>query len=626
MNERQVLRLFGIQEDTVRERLADVLSSDKLMVVLSIQDADAVLELSSTDEAALAWATGEVEQRLGAYLYSTDEKTLEQQAVARLSELGKTVAVAESCTGGLVASRLTNVPGCSAVFGTGVVSYSWDCKKQLLGVSSDTLETFGAVSAETAREMANGIRQQAGADIGIATTGEAGPQAAEDKPVGTVFVALADAKRTWVKELHLDSPQKDRAAIRREAAGYALDVLQRYLRAYPMVMAGGERHADYAERQRELSADSEKRRRFSWLPWRGSRKKRTLKITACLAALTVLVVGILTMYNRIVMPIKNRTLQEDLADLYWNNTADLTVDDDLGEQYPSGMTAQFRGLYDINEDIGGWVYIPETKVNYAVTLQANGYYNNHSFNNNYSVYGQPYFCENTERESLKNERVLAIWGNNTHDEQMFSSLLSYRRIAYLRENPIVVMNTLYTAARWEIFAVMVVDERERASEFEYIQREFEDDEAFMYYIRQLQRRSLFRSSTAVTAEDSVLLLVTNAEREYGFTGARLVIAARRIADEQAVSTYTINNDVKWPDAYAPYTTTHPTTSTTTVPSTTTSTSGVTSGGETTTQTTTSSTSSVTESTTVPSDGSTTKPSSDEDTSNMGRMNDDHLGN
>jgi sortase B len=342
-----------------------------------------------------------------------------------------------------------------------------------------------------------------------------------------------------------------------------------------------------------------------------------LKITACLAALAVLVVGILTMYNRIVMPIKNRTLQEDLADLYWNNTADLTVDDDLGEQYPSGMTAQFRGLYDINEDIGGWVYIPETKVNYAVTLQANDYYNNHSFNKNYSVYGQPYFCENTERESLKDERVLAIWGNNTHDEQMFSSLLSYRRIAYLRENPIVVMNTLYTAARWEIFAVMEVDERERASEFEYIQREFEDDEAFMYYIRQLQRRSLFRSSTAVTAEDSVLLLVTNAEREYGFTGARLVIAARRIADEQAVSTYTINNGVKWPDAYAPYTTTYPTTSTTTVPSTTTSTSGVTSGGETTTQTTTSSTSSVTESTTVPSDGSTTKPSSDEDTSNMG---------
>ena len=117
-----------------------------------------------------------------------------------------------------------------------------------------------AVSAETAREMADGVRRQAGADIGIAITGEAGPQAAEDKPVGTVFVALADAKRSWVKELHLDATAMDRAVVRRVAASYGLDLLRRYLQAYPTVMAGGERHTDYADRQR--NADEPQRRLF----------------------------------------------------------------------------------------------------------------------------------------------------------------------------------------------------------------------------------------------------------------------------------------------------------------------------------------------------------------------------
>lgn len=274
MNVRQTIRLFGVSEDTIRERLADVWSEDALSAVLSVNEEDAVLRLDAVDEHSLSAAVQAVTQRLGVFVYSEGDVSLEALAVALLTEHNKTVAAAESCTGGLLCSRLTGVPGCSQVFGTGIVSYSWDCKKQLLGVSADTLDTYGAVSAETAREMADGVRRQSGADIGIAITGEAGPQAAENKLVGTVYIALADEKRSWVKELHLDAPSMDRAAIRRVAASYGLDLLRRYLQAYPTVMAGGERHTDYAKRQRKSDVSQEKGVCLQQLlPWRGKRKR-----------------------------------------------------------------------------------------------------------------------------------------------------------------------------------------------------------------------------------------------------------------------------------------------------------------------------------------------------------------
>lgn len=563
MSEERIVRLFGIREETVRERLADIVSFDGLSVAFSSEDEDVCLRLTAQTDAVLQQAVNAIAERFGMYLYSTDDTSLEAKTVALLKEKRRTVAVAESCTGGMIASRLTAVPGCSAVFGTGIVSYSWDCKQTMLGVADETLNTCGAVSAETAREMADGVRRRAGADIGIATTGEAGPNAAEAVPVGTVFVALADAKRTWVKKLCLDANALDREGIRRAAASHALNLARRYLEAYPTVMAGGERHADYIERQRTAARSATDNGRLTMvLPWRGSRKSRWVKIIAWLSALTVLVLGVVLLYNHILTPTSNRELQDNLANLYWDNMSDLTADAVIDDRYPSGMVSQFRGLYDMNDDVAGWVRIPDTSINYPVTNYADGYYNNHNFNDQYSIYGQPYFYQEIEPSALSTARVLAVYGHNTRDEQMFSSLMSYRRIAYLRENPIVEMNTLYANARWEIFAVAVVNEQTRASEFEYMRTDFADEAAFESYVSGLRRRSLFRSNVTVSADDSLLLLVTNVEREYGFTGARLVVAARKMTQAESTLTYAVNGSMLWPSAYSKGTTTLETTNTT----------------------------------------------------------------
>ena len=152
--------------------------------------------------------------------------TVATRAVALLKEKGLTVATAESCTGGLIAAAITDVAGASRVFGTGVVSYSCDCKIKLLGVSAATLETQGAVSATTAAQMAEGVRRVGDAAVGVSVTGEAGPIAAENHPVGTVFIGLADEGGTVTEEHHFDG---DRAAVRRQASAAVLSLLIRRL-------------------------------------------------------------------------------------------------------------------------------------------------------------------------------------------------------------------------------------------------------------------------------------------------------------------------------------------------------------------------------------------------------------
>ena len=138
-------------------------------------------------------------------------KTLEQQVIAALKAHGLTLATAESCTGGLTAKRLTDVPGASAVFLGGVVSYTNGVKERVLGVPHGTLEAYSAVSDPTARAMAEGARRLTGADFALSVTGVAGPDPDErNNPVGRVFVGLATPTGTYCRHLELGRRQRAR--------------------------------------------------------------------------------------------------------------------------------------------------------------------------------------------------------------------------------------------------------------------------------------------------------------------------------------------------------------------------------------------------------------------------------
>ena len=161
---------------------------------------------------------------VGEFIYGIDVDSMENALVQKLREKGMTVACAESCTGGLIAKRITDLAGCSDVFLGGCVTYAVDAKVKLIGVSRETVEKYGVVSAETAREMARGVRLALGADVGIATTGIAGPGGGTpEQPVGTVYIAVSTSAGEKAKLLTL-SPKRSREFIRICAATNAMSL------------------------------------------------------------------------------------------------------------------------------------------------------------------------------------------------------------------------------------------------------------------------------------------------------------------------------------------------------------------------------------------------------------------
>ncbi len=179
-------------------------------------------------EALLAELGDKIELTLGDHVYSTKGESLEEVVGMYLVMRQKTVAVAESCTGGLLAERLTRVPGSSSYFLGGAVCYTNEMKRRWAGVPAELIETHGAVSKPVAQVLAEGVRVRAGASIGVGITGIAGPTGGTDaKPVGLVFIALADERGTQVREFHFPGT-RDR--IRLWASQMALEMVRRRIR------------------------------------------------------------------------------------------------------------------------------------------------------------------------------------------------------------------------------------------------------------------------------------------------------------------------------------------------------------------------------------------------------------
>lgn len=173
-------------------------------------------------------AVREVRQVLGGVVYGVDVDSLEQVVVQEMTARGLTLATAESCTGGLMGKRITDVPGASACYLGGVVSYQNEVKENLLGVRHETLITKGAVSEDTACQMAEGVRKALGADIGISTTGVAGPGGGTpEKPVGLIYVGISTKDKTWV--VRILRPRQSRESLRRLASSTAFDLVRRHL-------------------------------------------------------------------------------------------------------------------------------------------------------------------------------------------------------------------------------------------------------------------------------------------------------------------------------------------------------------------------------------------------------------
>ncbi len=230
----KTIKLFGLAEALVDDALSDIAYDRKTLsigfyprfpenhIVLTARNTDRRRAQKNLDE-----VRKKIEERLRKHIFGYDNDTLEGIVGALLTERKLTLAVAESLTGGLITDRITNVPGSSQYFERGVVSYSNRSKTDLLNVPEHTLEEFGSVSETTAILMAEGVRTMAKTDLGLSTTGIAGPTGGtERKPVGTVFIAVTNGRRRVCRDFQF---RWDRRRIKEITSQWALEMLRQFI-------------------------------------------------------------------------------------------------------------------------------------------------------------------------------------------------------------------------------------------------------------------------------------------------------------------------------------------------------------------------------------------------------------
>ena len=228
----KTIKLIGLNEADIRTSISELIDNEDVKIEIKPFDAKTYIILSAdadTEEAAkdlIKPVSKEIKRRFGKYIYSTKEKiTLEMSVVNLLEKNELTISTAESCTGGLLAGRIINVPGVSDVYKEGFITYTNKSKRKTLGVNKSTLKKYGAVSMQTAKEMAFGAALEADTDVSISVTGIAGPDGGTDeKPVGLVYIGVCIKDSVHVEEFRFSG---DRANVREQTVVSALGLARK---------------------------------------------------------------------------------------------------------------------------------------------------------------------------------------------------------------------------------------------------------------------------------------------------------------------------------------------------------------------------------------------------------------
>ncbi|HHU70155.1 MAG TPA: competence/damage-inducible protein A [Thermoanaerobacterales bacterium] len=230
----KIINLVGISESSLEEKILDIIKNQSNPTIAPLAKEDGIIlritAKARTEKDAsvlIEPVVNSIKERVGNYIYSYDNKPIQEVVGEILLERNCTISIAESCTGGYISHLLTNIPGISAVFNRSIISYSNESKIENLNVPPDILNSYGAVSKETAILMASGVRKLANTDIGLSVTGIAGPGGGtSEKPVGLVFVALSSYSGDFY-EKHIFSG--DREIIKKRSALAAFNLIRKYL-------------------------------------------------------------------------------------------------------------------------------------------------------------------------------------------------------------------------------------------------------------------------------------------------------------------------------------------------------------------------------------------------------------
>ncbi len=497
------LHVFGLGESELEEKVKDLLYSENPTAALYAKSGEVHIDLVATAEterdarALLDLRIAALKDRVGDYIYSENGESMAQTVVRTLLKTKTEIAVAESCTGGLMAAGITDVEGASQIFHFGMAAYSDDVKQSSLDVSSSILRKYTSISSAAAAEMAKGAREKGGANIGVGITGVAGPKSDHvNKPVGLVYIAIADKKRVIVKKFNFGT-MRSREALRNLSVLHAFDMVRRFVLGLDIEDARLFGDGDLADVERNGKP----------------RKKSSLAVQK---AVTTTLCAILAMGG---LFLAYRAVRARLNQSVYNELRAVFLSGDVG-----GLAA----LRDRNPDTVGWLAVDGTPVDAVVVNGKDGdYYRNHDFSGSQNSLGCLYVDANIDMSSSPDNVV--IYGNSGDPKQMFGPLLQYTDLAYLETNYLINFHTLYADDRYRIVSVFYANSNTAMGDVQsfYLQSTFEDANAFTEFVIQAKMRSLVNIEADVVTGDKFITLVTDAPE---WEGAKLVVVARQVRD------------------------------------------------------------------------------------------------
>ncbi len=588
------ISIVGIGESSVADKLSDLLEGNNPTVALYAKDGEVRIRVTAKKPTAfeaeqdVAPLVREIKQRLGDYVYGTDVSSLHSVVVRLLREQKLMIATAESCTGGMLSQRLTEISGASEIYEFGVASYSDRVKEQLLGIPREILDRCGAVSGEVAMLMAAGAERESGADIGVGITGIAGPGGGTpETPVGRVFVAVTCRGKYWIEKLSIGHGGADeRDYIRSIATLHALNMVRLILQGspraiaalsdlpeLPVVLRGARTPSENAvvidpmkeKKQEVVKRPAAKRPWYQRLvryliPWKGDAATEVLRKAIFLVALLTLIGSSIYIVDYI-----NAHLQ---ADKVLSEAIGLYQKEPTGEELallPEGYLEKFAALYTKNTDIKGWISIPNSRVNHPVVHTTNNdYYLDHDFDGNVNRYGVPFidyrcsFGLNDDGTTRLSTNTI-LYGHNGANGKVFCDVKNYfSSLTFYKGAPVLTFDTVYEESKWKVIGAFLTTGADDGDGYFFDYHNFinaKSKEHFDWFIRQVRSRSVLNIPDSVVdvAYGDQLLTLSTCSQQKDLKDGRVVVVARKVRPGEStavnVSNVTRNENPQYPNAW-----------------------------------------------------------------------------
>ncbi|MBQ1186309.1 MAG: competence/damage-inducible protein A, partial [Clostridia bacterium] len=584
------LSVFGMGESAIETALKPLMVSGGPVIATYCKENECDISITATattkDEAEQICSNTifKIKSILGDVIYGTDSISLAQEVVNMLRKAGLKIATAESCTGGMLSSSLTSVSGASDTVELGILAYSNRIKNEALSVPQDVLLEEGAISAETAMYLAKNVRILSGADIGVGITGNAGPTAQENKPVGLVYIAIADKNNYCIKKLELPlSYSRDR--IRDYATLSALDLVRKYVLARPNSLANMRSHDDdfYFDEQAETLSATVSEEKFAIFevdenynfedvePDIVERKsdaiidinsfltfadvKNPEFLNTCKQFVFKHWIKLVSVFMVLALIISSTVLVSNFT--HENHQINLIEDareqfnlDDASTNEATGTFSVFDFLASKNSDIKAWIKIDGTEIDNPVyQADDNKYYQTHNMLKQKSRFGALFFNSNNTIETDSHSKNLTIYGHNTTNGIMFGGLDEYRSLSFYKNHSKIRLKTLYFQNEYIIFAVFVTNadpDDDNGNIFNYAKSDFASQDEFAKFISEAKKRSVINVPVDITPQDEILTLSTHSDE---FDNARFVVMAKRIITPNEINhskNATLNPNAKYP--------------------------------------------------------------------------------